>query len=820
MDGDTACRDEVRLVFAVDQPAFEVGPNRFCVLYPLMTVDGDRFEDVDEAFPYRGRVWWLLRSTLTTDLVVQGAIWTGSIEPARAGEKDRFQARLHDIQPGDPDLVEVLDVPQADPGLEWVHRQRGLHWPRPTAPRVILRGRSSVLGPLAAAWDPANQRLRLSAPPGEEAEVLKVPLDEFQKAARVEEFKIELGVHTRTPSDRKSITVALSKTPWLNLKRLREAGEALDASTDAQIITWATRHMPRKQRQQIQTALQELREADPPSADGGAATRKRERLHQIVADRERVLELGEKVARDLAETPAFEELIRKHADALVEQRVAEATRKRAEEIEVQTRGRRDELARIEAKLETLKEDFRKKAEAEEQALREAFAARARALDAREAALAASEGDLERRRGQIQGSLDKAVDHYQTETDRVVETFFEQWPILRRLAAFGPAGPGAGPDHAPAPAAAASGLAMPAFLSVSKPAEGHPIAEKDFLIQFEEVVKRRGFTFAQEDLFNFHACVKTGGLTILAGPSGTGKSSLPRLYAEALGCADEYLHVPVRPDWLDDRDLIGAFNAIAGRFEPAAAGLVERLIAAAADRARGRGGIYPVCLDEMNLARVEHYFAQFLSVLELPPAARAITLFAPGLARESDPYYPHQGVPIGENVRFLGTVNIDETTHFFSPKVLDRAQVVAFGAPDLAALGRTETAGSLSGLRPVPLATYLSWFRRGPQAGEARDFLLKVNEVLRRSRLGLGFRQRDRVLDYVASAREFLFTVDRALDFQLMQVVLPRLRPTAPNYKETLRALQELIPRPRFPRTSDMLARILESPAENDFFQLL
>jgi len=820
VDGETACRDEVRLVFAVDQPAFDVGPNRFCVLYPLMSVDGDRFADLDEEFPYRGRIWWLLRSTLTTDLVVQGALWTGTIEPARHGEKDRFQARLHDIQPGDPDLVEVLDIPQADPGLDWVHRQRGLQWPRPTAPRVILRGRSSVLGPLGAVWDPTTQRLRLSAPPGEDAEVLKVPLEEFQKAARVEEFKIELGEHTRNPSDRKPITLALTKTAWLNLKRLREAGEPLDASTDAQVVTWATRHMPRKQRQQIQTALQELREADPPATDGGAAARKRERLRQIVADRERVLELGEEVARGLAETPAFEDLIRKHADALVEQRVAEATRRRTEEIEAQTKARRDELNRIEAKLETLKDDFRKQAEAEEQALRDAHAARDRDLQGREAALAAREGALDHRRGEIQASLDKAVDHYQTETDRVVAGLLEQWPILRRLAGT----VGDGSNHAPAPAPAApaapAALALPAFLAAGKGGpDGQPPAEGDFLIQFQQVVKRRGFTFALEDLINLHACVKTGGLTILAGPSGTGKSSLPRLYAEALGCLDEYLHVPVRPDWLDDRDLIGAFNAIAGRFEPAGAGLVERLIAAAADRARGRGGIYPVCLDEMNLARVEHYFAQFLSVLELPPEARAITLFAPGLAATTDPYYPHQRVPIGENVRFLGTVNIDETTHFFSPKVLDRAQVVAFVAPDLAAPGRTETSGVLSGLRPVPLATYLSWARRAPQAGEARDFLLKVNDVLKRSRLGLGFRQRDRVLDYVASARDFL-AVDRALDFQLMQVVLPRLRPTAPNYKETLRALQEIIARPRFPRAADMLGRILESPAENDFFQLL
>ena len=85
-------------------------------------------------------------------------------------------------------------------------------------------------------------------------------------------------------------------------------------------------------------------------------------------------------------------------------------------------------------------------------------------------------------------------------------------------------------------------------------------------------------------------------------------SLSRLYAEALGAIDEHLLIPVRPDWLDDRDVIGSFNALSGRYEPAPGGLVDRIIAAREDRKAGRGGIYPICLDEMNLARVEHYFA--------------------------------------------------------------------------------------------------------------------------------------------------------------------------------------------------------------------
>ena len=206
VDGETACRDEARLVFAVDQPAFDVGPNRFCVLYPLMTIDGDRVERPRRVVPLPGPGLVAPARDVPTDQVSRGRSGPGTIEPARAGEKDQFQARFHEIHPGDADLIEILDVPQADPGLEWVHRQKGLPWPRPTTARVLLRGRSSTLGPLNAIWDPAGGRLKLSAiSPRRRRKSCRVPIDVFQRLARVEDFSIELGEHTRNPSDRKAM---------------------------------------------------------------------------------------------------------------------------------------------------------------------------------------------------------------------------------------------------------------------------------------------------------------------------------------------------------------------------------------------------------------------------------------------------------------------------------------------------------------------------------------------------------------------------------------------------------------------------------------
>ena len=116
-----------------------------------------------------------------------------------------------------------------------------------------------------------------------------------------------------------------------------------------------------------------------------------------------------------------------------------------------------------------------------------------------------------------------------------------------------------------------------------------------------------------------------------GSSGTGKSSLPRLYAEALA-GDEYddglrryLHVGVSPSWLDMRDLLGHTNALDRCFQPAESGLYQQLVCAQEEeKQRGTDSrLYLVCLDEMNLAQVEHYFSGFLQALERPDGRREV-----------------------------------------------------------------------------------------------------------------------------------------------------------------------------------------------------
>jgi len=204
-------------------------------------------------------------------------------------------------------------------------------------------------------------------------------------------------------------------------------------------------------------------------------------------------------------------------------------------------------------------------------------------------------------------------------------------------------------------------------------------QSKFIQRFVRQTSQMGLHYNIKDLINFHTAMESTGLVILSGLSGTGKSKLVSAYATALGIADQktksvrLCFVPVRPFWADDSDLLGYVDTVNSVYRPGDSRLVETLLAADKDP----DNLYIVVFDEMNLARVEHYFSQFLSVLELSSDSRYVQLYNPQLGNRlyNQETYPSR-IKIGENVRFVGTVNTDESTFQFSDKVLDRSNVIS------------------------------------------------------------------------------------------------------------------------------------------------
>lgn len=280
---------------------------------------------------------------------------------------------------------------------------------------------------------------------------------------------------------------------------------------------------------------------------------------------------------------------------------------------------------------------------------------------------------------------------------------------------------------------------------------------------------------------FLTSVVTKPFVILTGLSGSGKTQLALRFGDWLGNERVFV-APVRPDWTGAEALFGYEDALQPMRNGARAWHVpdslEFLLRAANDPDKP----YLLVLDEMNLAHVERYFADFLSGMETGQPC------LPNLECGDDGFYrcvsgSERKLPMPRNLFVIGTVNIDETTYLFSPKVLDRANTIDFRVrtEDLDVDYKKpercrEAPGSLvRGL--LSLATDETFHQKNP-APHALEFaagLRRVHRILSEHNLEFGHR-----VFYEATRFAALFAACgqsdpyAALDRQILQKILPRL----------------------------------------------
>jgi len=176
----------------------------------------------------------------------------------------------------------------------------------------------------------------------------------------------------------------------------------------------------------------------------------------------------------------------------------------------------------------------------------------------------------------------------------------------------------------------------------------------------------GLYYDIEDIRRFIAGMSVSHMLILQGMSGTGKTSL----AHAIGSFvdNSSTIIPVQPMWKERTDLIGYYNEFTRRFN-------ETLLLTKMYEANYSRDIYVTVLDEMNIARVEYYFAEFLSLLELPnPEERYLDVVSDKW--DNDPVQLKDGrIKLPTNMWFIGTANNDDSTFLISDKVYDRAMIL-------------------------------------------------------------------------------------------------------------------------------------------------
>ncbi|MEF2248730.1 McrB family protein [Paenibacillus sp. IITD108] len=298
---------------------------------------------------------------------------------------------------------------------------------------------------------------------------------------------------------------------------------------------------------------------------------------------------------------------------------------------------------------------------------------------------------------------------------------------------------------------------------------------------KDYIQQQGFTYPELLIENFYLSLKSKPFVILAGISGTGKTKLIQKFAEALGATEangQFTLIPVRPDWNDPSDLIG-YKDLSGIFRRGKLTYVLEEASAPENQQKP----YFVCLDEMNLARVEHYFSDLLSILETQ-RWQEDRIETDTLVTE-DQVGRKIGIP--QNVFFIGTVNMDETTHPFSKKVLDRANTIEFNHIELDNFKGLEDVvvsnEEIEGMYPSANLLTSNYLQLKDAYEQYKDIiqssvnlLVKINTILESIYAQVGFRVRDSICFYLIYNERFsLMTNDEAMDMQIMQKILPRIQ---------------------------------------------
>ena len=338
--------------------------------------------------------------------------------------------------------------------------------------------------------------------------------------------------------------------------------------------------------------------------------------------------------------------------------------------------------------------------------------------------------------------------------------------------------------------------------------GAQLDEATTLIRLAEHLRAKGLHFPERVQLAFHTSLKAAHinpLVVLAGVSGTGKSALPMAYAEATGM--NFVSLAVQPGWSGPQDLLGFYNYLERKYK------ATELARALAQMSRFSGEDLPglkiesrkeqmllLLLDEMNLARIEYYFSDFLSRLE---QRRGRNVQDAQRRREVSLLVDAGSLPATEmarfifpdfNVLFVGTMNEDESTQSLSDKVIDRANVLRFGAPNQLTAAPAPTVPPTADF--LPRDTWEQWVKHFDGNGFAneRTILTQLNQTLETVNRPFGHRVYRAILDYLANypgASTDPARCRNALADQIEQKIIPKLRGLDTQDDTTARCLAQL-----------------------------
>jgi hypothetical protein len=360
-------------------------------------------------------------------------------------------------------------------------------------------------------------------------------------------------------------------------------------------------------------------------------------------------------------------------------------------------------------------------------------------------------------------------------------------------------------------------------------------KESIMSQFNFQTKEVNLFFEIKLTTRFTSSLLTKPFVILTGLSGSGKTKLAQAFAMWITeRKEQYALVPVGADWTNREPLLGYPNSlIADHYVKPDTGVLDILLRAnenylANEKDLAKCEPYFLILDEMNLSHVERYFADFLSTMEsgdeiklYSGADRFAELDSDGKPK-ADTKIPDK-ILLPKNLFIIGTVNIDETTYMFSPKVLDRANTIEFriSYDEMEAFYKNTKPLNMDALiahgkDQVPL--FMSLAARNTltiDKSKSKDGFITFFETLQHAGAEFGYRTANEMTDLVSYLVHFGMSDNDAYDIAIMQKLLPKLHGSRSKLNKILPLLINLC-KDKYPISLEKLERMKTSAEENGF----
>ena len=327
----------------------------------------------------------------------------------------------------------------------------------------------------------------------------------------------------------------------------------------------------------------------------------------------------------------------------------------------------------------------------------------------------------------------------------------------------------------------------------------------YVLEVQKGLEHCNRNFDYDEVANILITVQNSFLTVLSGAPGCGKTSLVYLLADVLGLKDNFLPISVARGWASQRDILGFFNPINSTFQEAKTGLYSFI--KRQERVE-ENTLNMVLLDEANLSPLEHYWSEFLPMSDPDPELSRLISVGSGDSNDD--------LTIGRQVRFVATVNNDNTTERLSPRLINRAAILT-----LPEVSYSELSSAMVAEKGEFSALAYNDFQRLFVADEADDdfgfteaesdrfkgiYKAMTEDDGKSQRISISPRKINAILRYCSVANKVFKNPENALDYAVSQHMLPTIEGFGESFGVRLENLQKAVA--RLPRSRSLVQTIL------------